>query len=43
MIVFIFLKIMLLKKKLINRYYNNLLFKYFNVTKTRKLFIRKYY
>ena len=32
-----------LKEELINKYYNNLLFKYFNTIKIYKLFIYKYY
>ena len=33
----------ILREKLINKYYNNLLMRYFGVTKTYKLFAYKYY
>ena len=32
-----------LREELINKYYNDSFTNYFNVTKTHKLFIRKYY
>ena len=32
-----------LREKLINKYYNNFLTSYFDVTKTHKLFAYKYY
>ncbi len=41
--VFIFLINIIIKEKLINKNYNNLLIKYFKVNKTLKVLKRKYY
>ena len=40
---FFVLRDKILREELINKYYNNFLMKYFDVIKTYKLFIRKYY
>ena len=40
---FFILRDKVLKKEFINKYYNNLLMRYFDIAKTYKLFIRKYY